>query len=346
MPKDKLHSVFGTVVCHLFRIFGLLPLSMEPDFTGFPEFSKYWCFYSFVLVVLFSFYTIQTFFNAIQPMTAGHIITTNLFWVICRLTNWIACKTGVFRNIIQNFAKFDEKVICLRGVNRVVVLYTLMLLCLVIMESNIYANASAEITVLVFYYPIAIIMTLVTETSSWVLFCLMTQRMNMLNYCLKCLVMKTAWTVRRVEIISTRQDLSSIVGVISELYNLLMENISLIKYSFELQILANYTLLYDQAVMDSITLQIYLKFVVDFLYVAPWLLTILTRLLFISWLTSSLTMEIETSCRCLTRIVSSRMSSSVRRQIKTLRLKITHQSMELSSFCFSIYKLDEFLPVV
>lgn len=340
-----LHSILGPVISHLARIFGLFPLSLNPDLSGSPVFSKCWCYYSFLLLGLFSFLTIQDFFTTTEPMFVVHSFCLYLYFCISYITNWFACKSGNFSKIIQNFADFEKKVKYQQCCTVEIVLYFLMTFSVVMSIAGDVYYAYDKKEDYNNYYTVVNILIVISEMLLWMLICSMQRRIKVLNSCLKQCALRTAWTLNRVEIISERQDLYSKLKIIGRLYPLLMDNVSLIKSSFQLQIIAGYGLLYLEIAIDSFSMRVQEEHVMMYyLDNFPWTVTVISRLLFITWITYSLKLEIQKSNILLTRIICSRMSASVRQGIKTLKLSLTHQPAKLSFMCF--FNLKNFLSVV
>lgn len=88
----------------------------------------------------------------------------------------------------------------------------------------------------------------------------------------------SAWTVLKIEITSTIQDLLLVLTVVIELNALLMQNIHIIKSTFRLQILASFSLFFDQLGSDYLLLKIDRTICsLQNMYIAPRVIVVIIR---------------------------------------------------------------------
>lgn len=340
-------TLFGPFLSHLFRISGLLPLYLKPDQTGFPNFSKFWCIYSFLIYITIGVFTAQISFETTDPILIGHYVTLHFFLVTTCVSSCIACKLGAFVKFIKNNAKFDEKwKVSAKSYKEILVLYTISIVCsLSLVAIVVETDCSREKYVFrIIFFTICTYLFFSCEMLPWILLCSIKRRLDILNCCVKDLESKTAWTVRKVEIMSTSQDVSVMLKIIANLNDLTMQNICIVKSSFGLQLLLNYNLLFCQSVLDSNIVQIdgLVYSLVEFLL---WFMTLVLRMLLFSWITYCLSDNVQSIGRICTRMISIRMNSTVRQQIKTLRLKLSYQSLELFMVNFSVYSVENILLI-
>lgn len=335
-------KVLGPVIPTVLRICGFLPFSSNLDFSGYPVFSKCWFCYSILLYFLFVLFITTSCFKAPHPQNIEHIIVGYLFVSISCTVNWAACKSGALCKIVHNFLEFDRKVEFSRKSNREVrILLTVAITCFVLtLTSDIYYLAKHG-GIVSLCFPFHSVINLVSQSLTWILMCLLKQKMRLMNLCLARL---TAQLFEQEEREAKDERLSLTLKTLNELSAITLQNLSLIQSSFGAQIVASYGVFFDQVGLDTIMVQILAVVLeVDYFHFVPWALSISMRFIFITWITSSIQIELELFSKGLTRTVRSEMSSSFRRQMKTLQLGIYHQSAESFARSFSVYSVDNFL---
>lgn len=344
MSGNMLSNTFNPVVSHLLRICGFLPVSLKPDSTGLPVFSKGWCCYSFFVGVYLGLNIVLVLFEGKFLGNVHVMILQTLFILISYVSIWFTCKSGVLREIIRNFAEFDGEVNSV-WTRRIEVRLLFILNAGVMIASTLrillqhYFSMETGLICLNLY--ILNMVHVAAKLFIWVLMCLVKQKMHILNSYLKNLQDDG----RSVEVVSGRRYLFSSMEILTELYERIKQDIFLIKLNYGPQLLANYILLIANAATFSVVLQI-TRPQYWFIHHLPWIVLVFMVLLFFSWITTSIKIETEMFCNTLRRMVNSRLSPTARRQIKTLRLRVCQQSKELSSICFSFYSMENFLSVL
>lgn len=344
MSSFNVEEVLGPVTPTMLRVCGFLPL----DLSGFPVFSEFWFCYSIFVYFLFSMFSISSFCNVQLTQNVVHIVVRHLFVSTSFIVNWAASKSGTLCKTMQHFFEFDRKVrIPSNCKKEVLILLIVAIICFVLSGSSDIYHLVKHGDLVLLCFPVYSAITLVSQSLVWILVCLFKQKMRILNLCLAQYACLTEQPITLEDKEATDKHLSLTFKTLTELSAITMQNLSLIKSSFGVQIAASYGVFYDQTVFDSVFLQMFAIILeIDYYHFVPWSLSVFIRFIFLTWITASTCNEMELFSKGLTRTMRSSMSADVRRQIKTLKLRIYHQCSEPLATSFSVYKAGNFLPSI